>query len=198
MRGWGDMSGARALKHRRLQGCALLLAFVACVPLSNWLILNVGVVCTKDGPCLVPVFPGVWAPSGVMAAGVAFVLRDLVQERIGPLWAASAIFVGGAISFFLSQPSLAMASIGSFVVAETVDLMIFSLLRRRGFVTAVIFSSIGGLVIDSLIFVYLAFGSIDHVEGQIIGKAWALLMIMPVLVAWRRQTSGTASALADA
>lgn len=198
MRVSGDMSGARAIKHQRLQGCALLLAFVACVPLSNWLISNVGVVCTKDGPCLVPVFPGIWAPSGVVAAGVPFVLRDLVQERMGPVWAALAIFMGGAISFFLSQPSLAMASIGSFVVAETADLVIFSLLRRRGFVTAVIFSSIGGLVIDSLIFVNLAFGSIDHVEGQIIGKVWALLMVMPVLLAWRRRTRRTAPALADA
>lgn len=198
MRVSDDMTGACETKHQRLQGCALLLAFVACVPLSNWLISNVGVVCTKNGPCLIPVFPGVWAPSGVLAAGVAFVLRDLVQERMGLGWAALAILVGGAISFFLSQPSLAMASIGSFVVAETTDLLIFSLLRRRGFVTAVIFSSIGGLVIDSLIFVYLAFGSIEHIEGQLIGKAWALLMIMPVLLVRRQRTRRTGPALADA
>ena len=52
-------------------GAAALLLFLASVPFANWLIQHVGTVCVPAGPCLVPVAPGLMAPSGVLAAGAA-------------------------------------------------------------------------------------------------------------------------------
>jgi hypothetical protein len=43
-----------------------------------------------------------------------------------------------------------------------------------------------GLVIDSIVFLYLAFGSLDFLGGQIIGKAWMVLLALP-LINWLRQ-----------
>ena len=77
--------------RRRIEGFALFAAFALTVPLANWMIGNVGTVCPPDGPCLIPVAPGLLAPSGVMVAGLAFVLRDLVQRRLGLAWTITAI-----------------------------------------------------------------------------------------------------------
>lgn len=73
---------------RRREGFAFFAAFAATVPLANWLISNVGTFCVPDGPCVIPVGFGLTAPSGVLAIGVALVLRDLFQRRLGVLWAS--------------------------------------------------------------------------------------------------------------
>ena len=72
---------------RRLRtriGLAAFACFLASIPLANWMILHVGTVCVPQGPCLVPVAPGLLAPSGVLTVGAALVLRDVVQRCLGP------------------------------------------------------------------------------------------------------------------
>lgn len=76
----------------RALGFACLALFIACIPAANWMIGNVGTKCVPDGPCLLPVAPGLMAPSGVLTIGLALVLRDLVQRHLGRLWAVGAIF----------------------------------------------------------------------------------------------------------
>ena len=58
---------------------------------------HVGTVCVPDGPCLMPVAPGLMAPSGVLMIGAALVLRDLVQRRLGVEFGIGAIVVGAAV-----------------------------------------------------------------------------------------------------
>jgi queuosine precursor transporter len=58
-------------------------------------------------------------------------------------------------------------------------------LQRRRLVLAVALSSLAGLVVDSFLFLWLAFGSLDHLTGQIVGKAWMVLLALPV-VRWLR------------
>ena len=67
--------------RRRGEGLVFLLLFALTIPVANWLIGHAGTVCPPRGPCLVPVAPGLMAPSGVLMAGIALVLRDLVQIR---------------------------------------------------------------------------------------------------------------------
>jgi hypothetical protein len=69
--------------RRRIEGMVVLVGFTACIPAANWLVGNVGTVCVPAGPCLIPVGPGLAAPSGVLVVGLALVLRDLVQRRLG-------------------------------------------------------------------------------------------------------------------
>jgi len=56
-------------------------------------------------------------------------------------------------------------------------------------VIAVLASSLVGLVADSLLFLYLAFGSLEFLEGQIVGKAWMVLLALPI-VHWIRTREG--------
>ncbi|MDH8660843.1 hypothetical protein QIH25_28255, partial [Klebsiella pneumoniae] len=69
-----------------------------CIPVANWLIQHIGTVCPPDGPCLIPVAPGLMAPSGVLMAGLALVLRDLVQRRLGVTYGLAAIGAGTVFS----------------------------------------------------------------------------------------------------
>ena len=75
------------LAARRLsEGVAFLAGFALSIPAANWLIGHVGVTCVPNGPCVIPVAPGIMAPSGVLMVGLALVLRDLVQRRLGLAW----------------------------------------------------------------------------------------------------------------
>jgi hypothetical protein len=51
---------------------------------------------------------------------------------------------------------------------------------------AVVASSVVGLVVDSLVFLALAFGSLEFIGGQIVGKLWAVLIAIPLTRLLRR------------
>jgi uncharacterized PurR-regulated membrane protein YhhQ (DUF165 family) len=175
------------MTRTRLEGLAFLLAFALCIPAANWLIGNAGLVCVPNGPCLIPVAPGIMAPSGVLMIGLALVLRDLVQRRLGVNWALGAIFAGAALSAWIAPPALVLASTVAFLLSELVDLGIYTPLQKRGLVLAVAASSVVGLLVDSVIFLWLAFGSLDYLSGQVIGKAWMVLLALPIVALLRRR-----------
>jgi hypothetical protein len=168
-------------RRRHLEGGFFLVAFVVCVPAANWMIGNLGTVCIPNGPCLIPVAPGITAPSGVLLVGLALVLRDLVQRRIGIGWAAGAIVLGAALSAIFAAPALVIASATAFLLSEFVDLAVYTPLQRRGLIIAAVASSLVGLVADSFVFLWLAFGSLDFLAGQLLGKAWMVLLAVPAL-----------------
>lgn len=172
----------------RAEGLLFLLGFGLCIPAANWLIQNAGTTCVPQGPCLIPVAPGgVAAPSGVLMIGLALVLRDLVQRRLGLRWAAGAVLAGSALSALLAPPSLVMASAAAFLLSEFADLAVYTPLQRRGLVVAVVASSVIGLVVDSVVFLWLAFGSLEFLLGQVIGKAWMVVAALPFLHWLRRR-----------
>ena len=126
---------------------------------------HVGTVCVPQGPCLVPVAPGLMAPSGVLLVGLALVLRDLVQRRLGIGYALGAIAAGAALSGILAPLPLVVASTTAFLLSELADFAVFTPLQKRGLIIAVLASSVVGLVADSIIFLWLAFGSLDYLLG---------------------------------
>jgi len=50
----------------------------------------------------------------------------------------------------------------------------------------VLASNVVGLVADSVLFLYIAFGSLAFLSGQIVGKAWMTLAAVAVLALVRR------------
>ena len=169
------------MQTTRIEGYVYLVAFALCIPAANWLISHWGTVCSPNAPCMIPVAPGIMAPSGVLMVGLALVLRDLVQRRLGARWAIAAILAGAALSALLAPPALVLASGAAFLLSELADFAVYTPLQRRRLVLAVVASGLVGLVIDSLLFLQLAFGSLDFLSGQIIGKAWIVLLSIPVI-----------------
>jgi queuosine precursor transporter len=167
---------------RLAEGLVFLLLFCLTIPAANWLIGHVGTECALSGPCVIPVAPGLLAPSGVLMVGAALVLRDLVQRRFGAGIGICAILMGAALSGLLAPPALVIASATAFLISESVDFAVYTPLARKHFVTAVAASGFFGLVIDSVVFLWLAFGSLEFLAGQIAGKAWMIVLSIPLMM----------------
>lgn len=167
----------------------LIAAFAATVPAANWLIGNVGTECIPQGPCLIPVGFGLHAPSGVLMIGAALVLRDMVHEAGGLRAAFLAITIGAVLSWFLAPPALVVASVAAFMLAELADLSVYAPLRKQRLVLAVLASGLVGSFVDSAVFLWLAFGSLDFMAGQVLGKLWMSLAAAAVLMMVQRRVA---------
>lgn len=169
---------------RRVLAAAVGAAFVGTVFAANWAITHYGIV---------PVGFGLMAPAGVWFAGLAFTLRDLLHEWGGRWTVLAAIGAGAAVSALVAPPALVVASAAAFGVSELADMAVYAPLRRRRWYVAVAASNVVGLVADSVLFLWLAFGSLAFLPGQIVGKAWMTLAAVLVLAAlrWPRRVQRT-------
>lgn len=157
--------------------------YLATIVGANWAVAEYGVV---------PVGFGLMAPAAVYVAGLAFTLRDLLQEAAGRAAVIWVIAGGALLSLAVAPPALALASGVAFVVSELADLAVYEPLRRRRWLTAVAASNMVGLIVDSLLFLWLAFGSLAFLSGQIVGKAWmtvAALIVLTIARAIRQRVT---------
>lgn len=161
-------------------------AFLACIPAANWLIGNVGTTCIPNGPCLIPVAPGLMAPSGVLLIGAALALRDALHEQIRRSGVVALIAIGAVLSLSFSPPALATASAIAFLLSELADFAVYDRLRKRAMWGAVIASGIVGAIADSLLFSALAFGTVKWAPGLILAKVYASAAFALWLFARRR------------
>jgi queuosine precursor transporter len=137
------------------------------------------------------------APSGVLIIGLALVLRDLVQRRLGRNWSLGAIGVGAILSALVAPRALVVASAAAFLFSEFADFLVYTPLQRRRFVTGVVAGSSVGLVVDSVIFLWLAFGNLEFLWGQVVGKAWMVLISLPFIY-WLRVRDSRMGAIEEA
>lgn len=177
---------------------AALAAYLACIPAANWMIDNIGTQQFPGGPHTIPVGFGYSAPSGVLLIGAALVFRDVVQRVAGKRPVLIAIGIGVALSYLIN-PALATASAVAFALGELADFAVFtplaaksnatyvarayrmgkhvpmydqrwSVYRPGWLIAAVVASGVVGGIIDTFVFLQLAFGSTDFWQGQLIGK----------------------------
>ena len=160
--------------------------YIATIPAANWMIGNVGTFCIPDGPCVIPLGFGITAPSGVLMIGVALVLRDLVHEYWGAKHALGAVVLGAVLSYFLANPYIALASFIAFAISELSDFFVYAKLRQKNKPLAILASGGVGSVIDSIAFLTIAFGSLQFIEGQIIGKLIISIIAASALFGWKR------------
>lgn len=130
-------------------GC--IAAYVGTIVAANWAITRYG---------MVPVGFGLLAPAGVYLAGLAFTLRDIGQDLAGRAGVLAAIAVGAAVSIAVAPPALAAASAVAFAPSELADMAVYTPLRERRWLLAVAASNAVGLVVDSVLFLAVAFGSL--------------------------------------
>jgi queuosine precursor transporter len=153
---------------------------------ANWALETYGVV---------DVGFGLQAPAGVFFAGAAFALRDLLHEEGGRAWVFAAIICGAVLSWWLGDAvsipgghtSIAVASGCAFLLAELADLAVYTPLRERQWVAAAMLSNIAGAVIDSALFLWLAFGTLDHMNGQVVAKVYVTVPFLALLWWSRRE-----------
>lgn len=161
----------------------LAAAFVSLAVLANWLASRFTIT--------VP-FTALVAPAGVLCIGAAFVLRDWLQQLAGCGWSVAAIPVAGAASYLIGEAAgwtslrkIAVASLVAFVASETLEVVVFTPLRRRSLSAGVLASGIAGNALDSWLFLTLAFGSTAYFWGNFTGKA-EMIAVGAILTACRR------------
>lgn len=162
-----------------MMGKFALLVYLACIVGANWAIQRYG---------FVSVGFGLVAPAGVWFAGLAFSARDLVQRTLGRSWVIVAIIGGAGLSWFIS-PSFAIASGVAFLVSESIDMAIYTPLYRKHPYASILTSNTAGAVVDSMLFLWIAFGSIQFWEGQVVGKLWTILPVLIGMAIWRSDLS---------
>jgi uncharacterized PurR-regulated membrane protein YhhQ (DUF165 family) len=161
----------------------LVAAYLGTIVAANWAITQFGAV---------PVGLGLMAPAGVYFAGLAFTLRDFLHDAAGTVWVVLAIAAGAALSFVVASPALALASAAAFGLSELADLLVYTPLHKRRWLFAVGLSNTVGLVVDSLLFLGLAFGSLEFLPGQIVGKGGMTLLAVALLKVVRVYRKATA------
>lgn len=151
-------------------GLLAVAAYITSVVLANWLTTRYG---------FISVGFGYMATAGTFAAGGALVVRDLVQDAIGRVGVFALILVAAALSYVIAAPAIALASGAAFAVAETLDMLCYTPLRRRGrfggwwWRAAVAAGAVVGAVADSIVFLWIAFGRsaiAPALTGQLVGK----------------------------
>ncbi|CPU63360.1 conserved hypothetical integral membrane protein [Mycobacteroides abscessus] len=169
---------------------------MVCVALANWAILHIGVNNGPGQPRTIPIGFGLDAPSGVLFAGALFTLRDLIYERLGARRTLIVVVAAAPLSAMTSAPSIALASAATFLIAEAADWLVYARLRRKGRIAAVLASNTVSSVVDSAVFLTLAFGGLPTLVmtlGMAVGKFFAsALTLMPVAVAAKMRTGRVA------
>jgi uncharacterized PurR-regulated membrane protein YhhQ (DUF165 family) len=159
-------------------------AFVATIIAANAMLNRFGIV-----PLLG--ITSLMVPAGVYMAGLSFGLRDAVQEVGGRRWTVGLIVIGAGISALI-DPTFAIASGCAFLLSELADLCVYSPLRERHFVWGVTASNAVGSIVDSLLFLWLAFGAVtvEGVTAMVLGKMLMTVVAVPIVWLARNRRSG--------
>ena len=174
-------------RHARTIGFVSVVAYILTVVAANWALERYGQVAVGFG---------LTAPAGVYFAGLAFTFRDITHDTLGRWFVLAAIALGSLISLLQSDnasipggvTSIAVASGLAFLVSELFDFAVYTPLRERNWIGAVVASNVVGFVADSVLFLWLAFGSLEFLDGQLVGKGWMTVLAVIVLTFWRRAT----------
>ncbi len=171
-------------RSRMSVGAAALVLFLLSIPFANWWLERHGF---WDAPFVGPV------PSAVWVVGFAFVLRDLAQLFLGRKWAWAAIAAGTLLSWWVASPALAFASGSAFLWSESTDALIFTPLANRGttraFLVGVTVSGYAASVVDSALFLRLAFHTFDGWWQLAVAKVFFVVLATPVAWGVRRVVS---------
>ena len=158
-----------------------VIAYLACIVGANAAIQHYGII---------PVGFGLSAPAGVFFIGPALVFRDLVQWALGKFASLVTLAFGAAMSYAITDPHIATASAVAFAISELADFALFTWIAPR-WSRAVLAGGIAGALLDSAVFLQIAFGSLAFMPGQVLGKAYGVALAS-VLIAARRRTAEVA------
>jgi uncharacterized PurR-regulated membrane protein YhhQ (DUF165 family) len=147
-------------------------------------IVAANVLSTQFG--LVPIWFGLQVSAGTFAAGAALVARDAVQETNRRRVVAALIVAGAFLSAIGGNWRIAVASGTAFLFSEFVDLAVYTPLRERSRVLAVVASSAVAAPVDSVLFLWISgFGvTWGSVTGQFIVQVAVSFVASAGLVFW--------------
>lgn len=123
-------------------------------------------------------------PATFVLVGLTLAARDFVHETSGRWVSLGLVVVGAGASGLLASPDVALASLVAFLLAETLDLLIYERVKARyGLAAGVGASGVVGSIIDSTVFLLIAFGSLAYFWAQVTGKLLATVAVAALALA---------------
>jgi len=93
----------------------------------------------------------------------------------------SALLIFGMSELYGAVQSMSTRTAPGDAFSETADLAVETPSQKMGLVAAAVAGPVVVLVVDSVVFLGLAFGSLAFLPGQIVGKLWMVLAFLPLL-----------------
>lgn len=124
---------------------------------------------------------------GAFTYPFAFLVTDLTNRQYGPriarLVVAAGFVVGVALSWYLSQPRIAIASGSAFLLGQLLDISVFNRLRRQSWWHAPLAGSMLGSILDTVLFFSFAFAPAFSVLGPNDDFAIGMAPVLGVMTA---------------
>lgn len=158
----------------------IVILYIAVIVIANIVTANLPPI--EAGPFLIP--------AGTLFVGLAFILRDFTQLKLGKSRTYTVILIALMISAMTSATigdplHIVIASAAAFTLSETVDTEIFS--RWKGSLSSrVALSGIMGGMIDSTVFVILGLSpiGIGAISWELVPLAIAGQLIAKTILAY--------------
>jgi len=135
---------------------------------------------------LIPLPTGDMFPPMSLVVGFIFVARDFAQREIGHK-VIGAMVVAAALSYWMADPFVAMASLAAFAVSEAADWGVYSFTGKT-FQQRVLISSVVSTPLDSLVFLAM----IGHASVTAVVVMTASKMLGAIGVWWFLQRRAVA------
>ena len=155
-------------------------AYIGAVVAINWLFVVVPMV-----PVLGTMFPPV-----MLVVGFVFVFRDFAQREIGH-WVVIAMLVAGGISYFMSAPVVALASVTAFLISEAIDWAVYTF-TRKPLSQRILVSSAVAVPVDTIVFLQMV-GFFDWTAVALVSAAKMLGALVFWFVLRNRETAEVAA-----
>jgi|TARA_R110000796_G_scaffold3399_1_gene13366 hypothetical protein len=140
-------------------------------------LVNIGFVYVP----LISLFGEMFPPMSVVV-GAVFILRDYAQKEIGHK-ILGAMLVGAALSYFMADPYIAVASLFAFMISELVDWAVYTF-TKKPLAQRILISSAISTPIDSVVFLQMI-GSFTLTGFVMMTVA---KMLAAVLIWWKLKT----------
>jgi queuosine precursor transporter len=151
--------------------------YILSIVLVNWLFVVVPPLATPVGELNL----------ATLVVGAVFVLRDYAQREIGHK-VLFATVAAGAITWFMTSPALAIASLAAFFISEMADWAVFTF-TRRPLQNRILVSSLVSIPLDSFAFLYLSgFLTAPSFTVETLSKAVGVLIVWLLLRARVKET----------
>lgn len=151
--------------------------YILSIVLVNWLFVVVPPLATPVGDLNL----------ATLVVGSVFVLRDYAQREVGHK-VLVATLTAGIITWFMTSPELAIASLTAFFISEMADWAVFSF-TKRPLQNRILISSLISIPLDSFAFLYLSgFLSAPSFSVETLSKAVGVFIVWLMLRARVKDT----------
>lgn len=127
---------------------------------------------------LIPLPTGDMFPPMSLVVGLIFVARDFAQREVGHKVIA-AMLVAGALSYWMADPFVAVASVSAFLISEFADWAVYTW-TKKPFAQRILISSVISTPVDSAVFLAI----IGHISVTAVVIMTAAKML-GALVVWK-------------